>query len=69
MYDEARIKTPDVSIEHVSLVPRPHQKKKKKKDRERDLFTLENFLVCAESAYYVTTTYLIPDYVVASFCC
>ena len=33
------------------------------------LFTLENFLVCAESAYYVTTTYLIPDYVVASFCC
>ena len=36
-----------------SLVPRPHPK-----NRERGLVSLANFPVCAESAYYVTITYL-----------
>ena len=34
--------------EEGSLVPRSHPK-----NRERDLVSLANFLVCAESAYYV----------------
>ena len=38
----------------VSLVPRAPPKK----NQERGLVTLANFLVCAESAYYVTITLL-----------
>ena len=37
-----------------SLVPRPHPK-----NRERGLVTLANYLVCAESALYVTITCLL----------
>ena len=37
------------SLHSTSLVPRPHQK-----NQERGLVTLANYLICAESAYYVT---------------
>ena len=42
------------SLPSTSLVPRPHPK-----NQERGLVTLANYLICAESAYYVTITCLL----------